>query len=42
MSNWIFVNQINHNKINEIEANSDNLLEDIKINSWYVPNKVVK
>ena len=44
MSNWIFVNQINHNKINEIEVfNSDNLLEDIKkINSWYVPNKVVK
>ena len=44
MSNWIFVNQINHNKINEIEVfNSDNLLEDIKkINSWYMPNKVVK
>ena len=44
MSNWIFVNQINHMKMNEIELfNSVSLLEDVKkINSWYLPNKVVK
>ena len=44
MSNWIFVNQINHMKMNEIELfNSVSLLEDLKkINSWYLPNKVVK
>ena len=44
MSNWIFVNQINHMKMNEIKLfNSVSLLEDLKrINSWYLPNKVVQ
>ena len=43
MSNWIFVNQINHNKINEIEVfNSDNLFEDIKKLILGICQKIVK
>ena len=43
MSNWIYINQMNESKINEItiyNSSSNKIIREI--NSWYIPNKIIK
>lgn len=43
MSNWIYINQMNESKINEITIYNSSFKEIIReINSWYLPNKIIK
>jgi len=42
MSNWIYINQMNESKINEITIYNHSSKEIIEeINSWYIPNKII-
>ena len=42
MSNWIYVNQLNESKINEITIYNSSSKKIIReINSWYIPNKII-
>ena len=43
MANWIYVNELNKSKINEIVVNDSEYDESIiqEINSWYLPNKIL-
>ena len=43
MANWIYVNELNESKINEIVVNDSEYDESItqEINSWYLPNKIL-
>ena len=43
MANWIYVNELNESKINEIVMNDSKYDESItqEINSWYLPNKIL-